>query len=87
MADNTYMPTFIKNKMLLDGYVFNRSKPAGNTTYYKCRRVPRKECTATAVTKRAANGVTIVTKGPRESPHEHPPDQEECQAEIVTDRL
>ena len=36
---------------------------------------------------RTATDSVIVTKGPNESAHEHPGDQEECKAEILTDKL
>ena len=42
-----------------------------------------KECTARAIT----NEPLIIIKGPTESKHTHPPNQEECEAEVITQRI
>lgn len=79
------MAVNLGTKLLFEGYVYLRSRQANGKTYWDCNRLRKKECKARAIT--VADGeTTIVLKGPTESPHEHAPDREEAEAEIVKTR-
>ena len=40
----------VDNKLLLDGYIYVKSRSQKGRTYWDCRRLRRRECTARAVT-------------------------------------
>ena len=77
----TMQPKVEGNKLLLDGYVYYRSRRAKNKTYWDCNKLRAKECTARAITNEPdPSQPLVVLKGPTESPHLHPPNQEELSA-------
>lgn len=76
------------NKLLLDGYVYVRSRARGDRVYWDCQRTKRKECQGRAVTNQPRPGEEIVVyRGPAESPHLHAPNQEEVSAVRLTQTL
>ena len=79
------IPIIVDKKLLLQGYVFLRSRaPEPNKpTYWECRRLKSGACKARAVTVGEGANLTVTKCGQ----HEHPPDREECEAEKVMNRL
>lgn len=72
------------NRLFLNGYVYIHSKYDGSRQQWECRRLRLKECKARAVTNRPEPGApVIVFRGTEKSPHEHPPNFNECEAEKV----
>lgn len=67
------MAKIIDKKLLLDGFVYLRSRPRGPKTYWDCNRLRRGECTARAVTTMHGDEIIVL----RNSSHTHPPNQEE----------
>lgn len=84
MASITKM---LGTKLIIDGYIYLRSRKHKGKVYWDCRRLRAKECTARAITADSDTEPLIVFKGPRESPHSHPPNQEECGAEVIKSGL
>lgn len=80
------IPKIVDKKLLLDGYIYLKSKTHKGKTYWDCKRVRQRECTARAITMQVREEV-VVLKGPRLSPHQHPPNREEAEAENVIRRL
>lgn len=81
-------PVFIGNRMYVDGFIYKRSKPGPRgAVYWECLRLRKKECNARATTVASASGTIVLTRGPEQETHKHPPDQEEVQAEITTERF
>lgn len=76
----------VGNKLQHRGFVYTRSRKQilGEPSYWECTRLRRsKSCRARAVT--LGDGAEVeVTKF---SSHEHPPDQEQCQADQVMERM
>ena len=83
------MPAQIIDKLLhLEGFVYYRTRERNGRTYWECRRVRKKECTARAVTTvNAADGSIEVQRGPTESEHSHAPNVDENEAQILTSRI
>ena len=81
-------PTIEGNKLLLDGFVYYRSRRAKGRQYWDCNRVRAKECTARAVTNDPGpNEQLVIFKGPSVSSHQHPPNVEEGRALKITNSL
>ena len=74
-------------KLLVDGYVYVRSRTRGSRVYWDCQRTKRKECTGRAVTNDRAGDELVLYRGPTESPHQHAPNREETEAVRVTETL
>lgn len=73
----------VGKKLIIGGYIYVRSKPSKNNQFYwDCQLVRRKECKARAITLQTVSEL-IVLKGPKKSPHEHPPNQDTAKAELV----
>lgn len=70
-------------KLILDGFIYLRSRKAGNRVYWDCKKLRSKECSARAVTLFSVDGEIVVIKGPGHAPHSHPPNREEAEAEVV----
>ena len=82
------MAKILDKKLCLEGYVYLRSRRAKGKTYWDCRRVRGGECNARAITNDRLPGEELtVLRGPADSQHSHPPNQEECAAETVTQTL
>lgn len=80
----------IDKKLILDGYVYYHSRDREHLrrSYWDCIRLRAKECTARAITSMVASEQTPeIFKGPSQSEHSHPPNHEECEAEIVKFRM
>lgn len=70
-----------ERRLFTNGHVYVRSGlPVGNTTYWECYKLRRKECRARATTKSTGGGNFTVTK---ESVHDHPPNREYVAAEKI----
>lgn len=77
-----YDVKIIGKKLLVDGFVYLRSRVREEKSYWDCRRVRSRECKARAVSMPGVDGGIVVIRGPQESAHSHPPDQEECESEV-----
>ena len=65
--------------LIMNGFVYARSGlPKKSNTYWECRYLRRKECTARVTTTIVNNEIVVL----RETDHDHPPNKEEAQAEI-----
>lgn len=74
-------------KLILGGFVYLRSYCKNGSCYWDCNRLRQGECTARAITTDTHPGdPVIVTRGPTQSPHQHPPNREEAEAEKVIQR-
>lgn len=83
MNGNNEQPEIVGKKLLLGGFIYVRSKQSTNGNFYwDCQKVRRGECKARAITRTSAAGLIIV-KGPEESKHEHPPNQDMAKAEAA----
>lgn len=82
MSDNAVN---LGTKLVLNGYVYLRSKCDKVKAYWNCNRLRKKECKVRAITvnKEPGASVTVLRELSR---HEHPPDQEEDESEIVKPR-
>lgn len=78
-------PKIVDKKLLYQGYIFLRSGKSqpNKPTYWACRRLRSKTCKARAVTVGEEDNLVVTKCGN----HEHPPDREECEAEVVMNRL
>lgn len=66
------------NKLLLDGFIYFRSKIHKSKIYWECRRLRlNRDCNARAITNDPAPGEPVhIIKGSTESPHSHPPNHD-----------
>lgn len=75
-------------KLLIDGYIYVRSRSANGRIYWDCRNVRKRECSARAITNEPKPGEEVVIfKGPQDSVHTHAPNREETKAVVVTQDL
>ncbi|KAK7604826.1 hypothetical protein V9T40_006012 [Parthenolecanium corni] len=82
------MAEVVDKKLLIDRYVYIRSKTHKGRKYWDCCLVRSKQCSARAKTNVIVPGGQIhVFKGPTQSSHQHPPNREECAAEVVINRV
>ena len=82
------MAKIIKEKLLLDGYVYLRSWSTKDRVYWDCRNVRSGIRPARAITNNPIAGVHVVVhRGPQESKHTHQPNQEECAGEVIVDNM
>jgi len=72
-----------RRKLLSHGYVYLKSKSEKNKTYWECRRLPKKECRAQAITSLRNDELIVLKK----TEHSHPPNQEEVKAAEVKARV
>lgn len=72
----------INDKLYLHGYIYLRSRDQHGKIYWDCDRVRAKDCRARAITPQEGV-VIIIHRGPDESPHDHPPDREAAETDIV----
>ena len=70
-----------ENRLFSSGYMYKRSKIIGSRTNWDCVKVRDKECHDRAISVAAPNGQIAIAKGPDVSPHEHPQNREESEAE------
>lgn len=78
----------VGNKLIIDGFLYYHSKRKGSHRQWECVRLKAGECKARAVTNDPPEGQPLtVLKGIDASPHEHPPNFNECDAEKVKNRL
>lgn len=79
------MAEIVENCLILNGYLYYHSRDVGaNRQHWVCRRERLKECNARAITNRPKPGeAVIILKGIEQSPHEHPPNHNECAAKKV----
>lgn len=82
------MAQIVDKKLLVDGYVYLRSRIVKEKIYWDCRLVRTGLCAARAITNNPpAPTDVILLKGPEQSSHSHPPNQEEVEAEKITSRI
>ena len=75
-------------KLLLDGFVYVRSRESNGRMYWDCRLVRSRQCGARAITSiPRVSAPIVVYKGPDVSTHSHAPNQEEVQAVVLTQTL
>lgn len=75
----------VGNKLHVNGYIFYRSRlPVKGRTYWQCTRSKDGQCTSRCVTVFINNEV-VFRKQPGE--HQHPPDRELAEADVVKHRL
>ena len=75
-------------KLLLEGFVYLRSRVTEAKIYWDCSRVRSGQCSARAITNNPAVPVNVVVfKGPDASKHSHAPNQEEVKVEKITTTL
>lgn len=84
---STSEPKVVGTKLLVDGFVYVRSRVRDSKTYWDCRRLRSRECRARAVSMLAADGAVIVIRGPLESTHSHPANEDECKSEEIVATL
>lgn len=74
-----------ETKLIYGGFIYVRSKlPVNGKTYWECQKLRRKECKARTITAfDITENKTYFVRQPTLEDHEHVPNQEECQAEIV----
>ena len=83
------MAKIVGGKLLINCFVYVKSRRRGDRVYWDSIRVRDKECKAGAITAAAAapEAQIIVLRGTAESNHMHPLNQEQCAAEEVMDRV
>lgn len=67
-------PKTVGKDLLLNGYMYIKSKQRYAKTHWECIYVRSKLCKARAVTTFIGGQLTVL-KGPRKSPHNHAPNQ------------
>lgn len=73
-------PRIIGSKLVHEGFIYTRShKPKNGKTYWDCQKLRQQLCTARIVTI-TRDGETFISKS---KPHEHAPDRELAEAEVV----
>lgn len=80
----------IGSQLVIDGFIYNKSrdKPEIGKTYWDCKLLRRKECTARAISSfTASDNAPKIYKGPQHVSHDHVADPDECEAEIIKYRL
>lgn len=75
------------NRLLVEGFVYVKSRSDGNRTYWDCYKVRRGECKGRATTVSTGGSNFVITKGPRQSQHTHPPNREFAEAEKIKANL
>ena len=70
----------IGSKLVHDGYLYTRLRRCQNTkNYWDCQRLRQKLCTSRVVTVGDGDHVQIF----KHKPHEHAPDRELVEAEVI----
>ncbi|XP_051171104.1 uncharacterized protein LOC127287979 [Leptopilina boulardi] len=82
MSEPNPAPTIVGKQLILDGYIYYKNKINKNRYHWECRKLRLKECTARAI-RTYEGGKIVVIKGPEKSPHSHPPNREEAEAETL----
>lgn len=80
----------IGSQLVIDGFMYNKSRdlPEKGKTYWDCRLLRKKECTARAISSLTDdNTAPEIYKGPQHAHHDCVPDPDRCQAEIIRYRL
>lgn len=76
----------IGNKLVLDGFIYLKSFAKNGKVYWDCRLLRGRQCKSRVVTTDPdERGKVRVTKQPGD--HSHAPNQEECEAEAVVNKL
>lgn len=71
--------------MHVDGHIYVKCRTRKGRTYWDCRRVRSGSCRARAITDDPLDRTKITLI--KTSPHQHPPDVDECAAEVVLESL
>lgn len=80
-------PVNLGSKLIMDGFVYNKSKSRNGKTNWDCRRVRKHECGARAITYDSEPGEQVIThKRPSPQDHDHPPNFDEAESEILKAR-
>ena len=73
-------PRIIGSKLVHEGYIYTRSKkPINGKNYWDCQKLREKLCTSRMVTIGEGENVTVT----KSKPHDHAPDRELAEAEVV----
>lgn len=72
-------PRIIGSKLVHEGFVYTRSKQQNGKTYWDCQKLREKLCTSRIVTVGEGEN-TEITKS---KPHDHAPDREVAEAEVL----
>ncbi|KAF7996064.1 hypothetical protein HCN44_009849 [Aphidius gifuensis] len=84
--ENSELILLGETKLISNGFIYLRSrKPTTAKTYWDCRKLRGKECSARAIT--IFDPVQMKTIFLKEPEHDHPGNHEECYAEIKTYKL
>lgn len=83
LLSSKMVESIVNNKLLVGGYVYLKWRIVRGKIYWDCCLLPRKVCMAYAITALGPRQILTVLKGSQESPHEHPPNHEECRAKEV----
>lgn len=80
--------TLVNGQLHLDGFIYIRSRSGKSRVYWDCRKVRSGECKGRAVTTEPTEDEeVIVLRGPKDSPHTHPPNREEAAADVVMEKI
>lgn len=74
-----------ETKLIYDGFIYVRSKlPSNGKTYWECQKLRRKECRAKIITAfNISENKNYFVRESTLNDHDHGPNQEECESEIV----
>lgn len=77
--------TLGETKLVYGGFIYVRSKlPVNGQTYWECQKVRRKECKARIITTfNISKNKNYFVREPALDDHDHVPNQEQCESEIV----
>jgi len=76
-------------KLIIDGFVYVKSRERGTRMYWDRQKVRPGECTAQAVTsliKRPLDSITVLS-GPTTSRLSHPPNQDAVKAQVIVEEM
>jgi hypothetical protein len=88
-VEETSMTVTLVNGLLhFEGFIYIRSQKSKGRVYWDCRKVRSGECKGRAITTEPnEDQEVVVLKGPKESPHTHPPNREEAAADVVKEKI
>lgn len=73
-------PRITGSKLVYEGFIYTRSrKPVDEKNYWDCQKLREKLCTSRLVTLGVGENVQIT----KSKPHDHAPDRELAEAEVV----
>lgn len=87
MAQNHPATRISDHRLAIAGYLYTRALVRNGSTYWNCLKLRDKQCSARAVTTTGPDNQIVVTKGPVQSAHRHPPNPEAAEAEAIKHRI